>query len=703
MPLTNKEKMARKRAHLQENLQAYPDHLEKDRKRKKAERAFAKSQMSEPELVLHRASENARIQAFRYSKRAGGNGAINAEVDATKPSTSKQLPYRSPQSLGKAVKRARASLPSSPRKRKVVATAIAKEVVVNVIMNKPHVAKNYGLDEDTKKKVIEFYLKDDISWQAPGRKDRVIIRSTDKHGNKMKTTLQARYMLMALSEAHKLLCRENDISVGLSKFCDLRPKHVKLFDSIPHNVCVCTYHENVRLLLISLKGDTCTGLPESTSVFTDTIVCDTNSKECMTQDCPECKGKIHDFAPELTDESIVKYSQWQKNDGNTEKVEITSTVHMAFEELLNQLKVFLVHVYVKRKQSAYREMLLKNVDGEEIVLQVDFSENASLAHQNETQSAHWNHGQATLFTAHAWIKSNPDTTCTRESYVLVSDELLHGKLSVHAFMTHIFSDLKQKYQSIQKISVFSDGASSQFKQRFLFSNLHMWEEQFDVELRWHFFATSHGKGVVDGLGGTVQRSVWRYVRSGKAEAVTPMSFFQVAAERNPNVCIHFIPKTGIEQSKTMLETHWEKTVSVPNTQKIHSVKTKGKHFLVVSDTSESTKYSEVRILEEEEADLNDSLTSQAELLQETAGTEMTLHIGDWVAVRYDGDIFPGEVTDFGHTLIADIKVNVMHKSGSHCKWPQDEDHIFYARKDVLEKLKPPIVAGNRGQFTFDLP
>ena len=76
----------------------------------------------------------------------------------------------------------------------------------------------------------------------------------------------------------------------------------------------------------------------------------------------------------------------------------------------------------------------------------------------------------------------------------MSDELQHGKLSVHAFMTH-------NYTSIQQITVFSDGASSQFKQRFLFSNLHMWEEQFEIELRWHFFATSHGKGVVDGLGG----------------------------------------------------------------------------------------------------------------------------------------------------------------------------------------------------------
>ena len=53
----------------------------------------------------------------------------------------------------------------------------------------------------------------------------------------------------------------------------------------------------------------------------------------------------------------------------------------------------------------------------------------------------------------------------------------------------------------------SDGPTSQFKQRFLFSNLHHWEQDHDITIRMNFFATSHGKGVVDGIGGTVKRSV----------------------------------------------------------------------------------------------------------------------------------------------------------------------------------------------------
>ena len=34
----------------------------------------------------------------------------------------------------------------------------------------------YGLSEDTKQLVLAFHYSNEVSWQAPGRKDRVIIR-----------------------------------------------------------------------------------------------------------------------------------------------------------------------------------------------------------------------------------------------------------------------------------------------------------------------------------------------------------------------------------------------------------------------------------------------------------------------------------------------------------------------------------------------
>ena len=240
-----------------------------------------------------------------------------------------------------------------------------------------------------------------------------------------------------------------------------------------------------------------------------------------------------------------------------------------------QLNPFLIHVFIKRRQAAYMRDRQRAADGVNIIVQVNFSENATLQNQNEIQTAHWSHNQATLFTAYAWIDVSEDIT---ESMVIVSDDLQHNKQSVHMFMTHIFCTLKAKYPTIEQISVSADGASSQFKQRFLFSNLYEWETEFGVKISWHFFATSHGKGVVDGLGGMVKRTVWHYVRAGAATATTPKAFYEVAVARNPGVRIDYITKEEImiNSQKAKLVESWNETLAVPNTQKLHSVRTMGR-------------------------------------------------------------------------------------------------------------------------------
>ena len=59
-----------------------------------------------------------------------------------------------------------------------------------------------------------------------------------------------------------------------------------------------------------------------------------------------------------------------------------------------------------------------------------------------------------------------------------SDELNHTK---YVFMQHVFRYLKTIFPNIEQIIVFSDGPTSQFKQRFLFSNLYAWEMEHDLK------------------------------------------------------------------------------------------------------------------------------------------------------------------------------------------------------------------------------
>ncbi len=68
------------------------------------------------------------------------------------------------------------------------------------------------------------------------------------------------------------------------------------------------------------------------------------------------------------------------------------------------------------------------------------------------------------------------------------------------FLNHIILDVKKDCRDVESIAFFSDGAASQFKQRFLFHNIIYLEEVYGIKTTWNFFATSHGKGAVDGTG-----------------------------------------------------------------------------------------------------------------------------------------------------------------------------------------------------------
>ena len=131
-----------------------------------------------------------------------------------------------------------------------------------------------------------------------------------------------------------------------------------------------------------------------------------------------------------------------------------------FDKLKTQVGPFLLHTYVKRKQTLSFKSLVEKCDGKCVVLQVDFSENATIVSQREVQSTQWNHSQATLFTAHAWIKNDAPEG---HSMAIVSDDLNHTKYSTYVFMQYIFSHLKTTYPEIEHINIFSDGPTSQFK------------------------------------------------------------------------------------------------------------------------------------------------------------------------------------------------------------------------------------------------
>ena len=157
------------------------------------------------------------------------------------------------------------------------------------------------------------------------------------------------------------------------------------------------------------------------------------------------------------------------------------------------------HTYVKRVQAeefrTERESVKSNTN--KVVVQVDFAENYTTKLQNEIQSAYWACNQVTLFTVCVWEKGGV------HSLVFVSDYLSHDKCAVNYFLQQILNWLDGNVGKFNEYVFFSDGAASQFKQRYLLCALTFLERN----ISWNFFASSHGKGPVDGVGGITKRTV----------------------------------------------------------------------------------------------------------------------------------------------------------------------------------------------------
>ncbi|KAL2102344.1 hypothetical protein ACEWY4_001512 [Coilia grayii] len=182
--------------------------------------------------------------------------------------------------------------------------------------------------------------------------------------------------------------------------------------------------------------------------------------------------------------------------------------------------------------------------------------------KDEIQSAHWNQSQITIFTAVAWIKKEV------QSYVVVSDELQHDKNTVTTFLTAIVKDLQETHPGMRELYIFSDGSASQFKNRYVWFFLaSSFKEMFpNVNTEWHYFATSHGKGAVDGVGGTVKRAVGTAVLSRQVVLLNAGTFAETARRVCPKMEVLLITKYDITEFclSHQIDEYWHLVAPLPD-------------------------------------------------------------------------------------------------------------------------------------------
>ena len=99
--------------------------------------------------------------------------------------------------------------------------------------------------------------------------------------------------------------------------------------------------------------------------------------------------------------------------------------------------------------------------------------------------------------------------------------------------------MEEKIKPIKKVIVWSDGMAAQFRSRLVFMLLSTIDDAIDLE--WQYIEAHHGKGPMDGVGGTVKTLVFRAVKSGKISVRDPEEFVKDVNDIVPLIRSIYMP------------------------------------------------------------------------------------------------------------------------------------------------------------------
>jgi hypothetical protein len=236
------------------------------------------------------------------------------------------------------------------------------------------------------------------------------------------------------------------------------------------------------------------------------------------------------------------------------------------------LEKLCAHSFIAKAQSDFFRSIKENLKDDEILVVMDFSENFSFVVQNAPQNFHWSNSSATIHVSVAYYKTNNELQ--HLSHVIISDCHDHNTTAVHICQRMLMSRLRHIPGLIlHKVIYMTDGSAAQYKNRYNFLNLTYHEQDMGVYAEHHFFATSHGRGVCDAVGGSVKRTAIRssLQRVGSNHITTPKDLYTFAVDKMPSISFDYYDVNEYKTELRKLNSRYKKAKLVKGTQKVHAV------------------------------------------------------------------------------------------------------------------------------------
>lgn len=413
------------------------------------------------------------------------------------------------------------------------------------------------------------------------------------------------------------------------------------------------------------------------------VICNPPQPACYLGDCKECAKAdrvsiLKERLRYLLDENMVDtitYRQWVSVDRST-----LETVNNSSDDFLDlffeKLKILLYHSFIAKQQSMFQaDIKLKLQPGEFLAI-FDFSENYSFVLQDEAQGFHWNNSQSTVHPCVIYFIDNEEKL-QHVSFVIISECLIHDTIATHLFQRFLIDFLKDKYSLVKKVIYFSDGAAAHYKNRKNFINLCYHKKDFAVCAEWHFTATAHGKGVCDGVGGTLKRLAARasLQRPYDQQIMTPKHLFEWAVQNISLISFKYSTIDDYWMEEKKLKDRFEQSRTIPGTQKLHS-------FIPLTTNTLCTKI------------YSNSLVSKVEQITKVEGELPITDIKGFVTAVYDGKWWLACVINRDEDNVQ-IKLSFLHPSGPSpsFSFPGKPDELYVPIQDILTLVDPTTATG----------
>ena len=143
------------------------------------------------------------------------------------------------------------------------------------------------------------------------------------------------------------------------------------------------------------------------------------------------------------------------------------------EEMVRRLNQIITalkrHIHIKHIQHAKFNSLKPNLQGNEILIQINYSENSANHDQNQIQNAYFGQSCFSIFTACCYLAI--DGVFVNENITVISEADYHSRIAALSCWLHVLSVVKEKYENLPNslvLHIWSDGCTGQVWSRFIF-------------------------------------------------------------------------------------------------------------------------------------------------------------------------------------------------------------------------------------------